>query len=81
MDDLLQSILFLLELVIFARVLVSWVARGKMGHPIIVIIFQITEPILKPIRRILPGTGTLDFSPIVAIILLNIISYVVRSVI
>ncbi|MBM3941788.1 MAG: YggT family protein [SAR202 cluster bacterium] len=42
---------------------------------------QLSEPILGPIRRVLPNFGFLDLSPMVAIILLEIIRYVLLSVI
>jgi len=35
---------------------------------------EITEPIIGPIRRIMPNTGMLDFSPMVALILLQVLS-------
>jgi len=38
------------------------------------ILFRITEPILSPLRRIIPRFGVLDFSPLVAIILLQLIA-------
>lgn len=34
------------------------------------------EPVLRPIRKILPDTGTIDFSPLVLILLLNIVSII-----
>lgn len=37
------------------------------------------DPILRPIRRILPNTGAIDFSPLVLIVLLNIIDIVLRN--
>jgi len=37
------------------------------------------EPLLRPIRRILPNTGAVDFSPLVLIILLNILIYVLSD--
>lgn len=39
-----------------------------------VVLYDITEPILEPLRRVIPRLGMLDFSPLVAIILLNIIA-------
>ncbi|MFW5816512.1 MAG: YggT family protein [Wenzhouxiangella sp.] len=39
-----------------------------MRHPIVPLIFQLTEPVLAPIRRVLPSLGGLDLSPLVAII-------------
>ena len=37
------------------------------------------EPILRPIRRIMPDTGAIDFSPLVLIVLLNIVNIVFRN--
>lgn len=37
------------------------------------------EPILRPIRRIMPDTGAIDFSPLVLIVVLNIINIVLRN--
>jgi YggT family protein len=44
------------------------------------VVGQITDPILNPIRRILPSTGMLDFSPLVAIIVLQVIEIVVLNI-
>jgi len=37
------------------------------------------EPVLRPIRRIMPDTGAIDFSPLVLIVLLNIVSIILNS--
>ena len=37
------------------------------------------DPILKPIRRIMPDTGAIDFSPLVLIVLLNILSIILKG--
>lgn len=37
------------------------------------------EPLLRPIRRVLPDTGAMDFSPLVLIVLINIVLYVLGS--
>tara|TARA_B100001146_G_C15795518_1_gene270270 strand:- start:255 stop:500 length:246 start_codon:yes stop_codon:yes gene_type:complete len=80
-DELINFVLLMVNLAILARVILSWVAPNKMDNPLIAIIFQITEPILAPIRKILPSTGAFDFSPIVAIILINIVLSVVQAAI
>ncbi len=64
-----------LYVAILARVLMSWFPAPSPGSPFAQIrqmVFQITEPILGPIRRLLPSMGMLDLSPMVAIILLII---------
>jgi len=52
---------------IIGSVLISWLGQGAR-HPVIPLIYQLTEPVLAPIRRILPPLGGLDLSPLVALI-------------
>ena len=60
---------------IFGRVIMSWVSpRG--GDPLSNLLIQITEPILQPIRRVIPSMGMFDLTPMVALILLTIIQRV-----
>ena len=61
---------------IFGRVIISWIApRG--GDPLSNFLIQITEPILAPIRQIMPKLGMFDLSPMVALIVLNVIRPVI----
>ena len=48
-------------------------------HPIRQSIDSVVEPLLAPIRRILPQTGMIDFSPLVLIILLQVLEVVLRN--
>lgn len=48
-------------------------------HPVRNTVDRMVNPILNPIRRVLPQTGMLDFSPLVAIILVQIIEYILTS--
>jgi len=77
---LINLLLLFLQLAIFARIIVSWIApRGGLNNPIVNVIYQITEPILGPLRRILPRVGMFDFSPMVAIIILVLIQSALGS--
>jgi YggT family protein len=49
-------------------------------HPIRMTINRIVEPMLAPIRQIMPQTGMIDFSPLVLIILLQLIEFVLTQV-
>ena len=74
------SLLFeILSWAIIIRVLLSWV-RIDPYHPVIRLLDQITEPILAPLRNILPTAGGLDFSPIVAIVLLELVRQLLFSI-
>ncbi|GAB4171506.1 MAG: YggT family protein [Wenzhouxiangellaceae bacterium] len=64
----LLRLLFMTWIVlIIAEVILSWVGGG-MRHPIIPLIYQLTRPILQPIRRVVPPLAGLDLSPLIAII-------------
>ena len=69
---LLSYVLTILEFAIIGRALMSWFDRG-MTNPISQILVQITEPIIAPIRRIVPSAGMLDLSPMVAILLIIVL--------
>jgi YggT family protein len=64
---LIRMLLVMYLVLIIAEVILSWVGGG-MRHPIIPLIYQLTRPILEPIRRVVPTIAGLDLSPLVAII-------------
>lgn len=66
--------------VIIARAIVSWVQPNPY-NPIVQALYRLTEPVLQPIRRVLfksVGNVGIDFSPFVAIIVLNIFVIILR---
>jgi len=65
--ELMRMLLTLYMILIIIGVILSWVGHN-VRHPIIPLIFQLTDPVLAPIRRVLPGLGGFDLSPLVAII-------------
>jgi len=75
------SLLFwALELAILIRVLMSWI-RPNPYNPFVQVIYQITEPIMGPLRRIIPPLGMIDITPMVALIILQIVREIVLSAI
>ena len=64
----------IITIIILLRVIVSWIFPGSTNM-LIVILYRLTEPILAPLRRIIPRVGMFDFSPLVAIILIQVIYY------
>ena len=60
------------SLVVLAAVVMSWVHADRR-HPLVQAVFNVTEPALAPIRRVLPPTAGLDFSPIVLLIALRLL--------
>jgi YggT family protein len=74
--DLLFDLFYL---AILARVLMSWV-NIRPDHPVVRFLYDITEPVLAPIRRIIPSMGMMDLSPVAAMILLYIVRVILDSV-
>ena len=67
------SLLFdVLTFAIFIRVIMSWFSPRP--NALTVILGKITEPILAPLRRIIPRVGMFDLTPMVAIIILQVIA-------
>ena len=69
---------FVYELLILIRVLLSWINidpnRRRLDHPLIQLLQQVTDPVLQPLRRVIPPIGgTLDISPIVALLILEVL--------
>lgn len=62
---------------LLGMIILSWIAPGS-GHPAIHLLFQITEPVMAPFRKLLPPMGGMDFSPILMFILINVIQIALR---
>jgi YggT family protein len=60
-----------LNVAILARILLSWIPVDR-NNRLIIILYDITEPILGPIRRLMPSLGGLDLSPMIALILVEL---------
>jgi YggT family protein len=71
--DFIRILCHVLTVAIIFRAILSWFSPPP-ANMLTFILFRITEPILAPLRRIIPRFGTLDFSPMVAIIVLQLIA-------
>jgi YggT family protein len=58
------------SLVVLASVILSWI-RLDPEHPIVRVVDTLTEPVLAPIRKILPDFGGIDFSPMLLLFALR----------
>ena len=71
---LLMKLLQVYSYCILIRVILSWIQPG-MNNQFSYILYRITEPVLEPIRRIVPPLGgSLDVSPIIAILIIQAIA-------
>jgi len=76
---LIRAVSFLFDvwtIALLARVFLSWVNISPY-HPIVKILNTVTEPILGPLRRVIPPIGMMDISPIVAILLVQVLERLV----
>jgi YggT family protein len=69
-DAFVQVFFGALTIAIFIRVILSWV-QTRLPFGISEFVFAVTEPILGPIRRMLPAAGGMDLSPLIALIALQ----------
>ncbi len=74
--NFVELFVFALWLLVLGRVIVSWVDPGGR-HPAARWVIMMTEPVLAPIRRVLPSTGTLDLSPLLLMLALGVLLRVV----
>ena len=82
---LINLIFTLFYISLITRIILSFIIPMSGGRPnpllanIYTLTFQITEPVLAPIRRVLPTFGMIDFSPMVAIIIIGIVQTVLLN--
>ena len=63
---------------LLASIILSWISPGG-SNPAVYLLYQITEPVMAPVRKLLPPMGGLDFSPILVFIGINVLEIVVRN--
>ena len=76
--NILYTLLTVLWIAIFARAIVSWFPIDQ-GGPIVRALDAITEPVLEPLRRVVPRVGLFDITPMVAILLIIVIQGLLAS--
>ena len=80
-NDLLYFIGWLLQIfgyLVVARALSSWFP-GARQHPLVQLLYQITDPVMIPAARIIPRIGMIDISPMIVILILFTVSDRLRS--
>jgi len=78
LTPIVDLVFTLFELVLLARVVLSWL-QVDPSNPIVKLLYDITEPVLGPIRRRVPPMGGLDLSPIIALLILIVLRALLRS--
>jgi len=80
LESIVIIIFKVLSFLIFIRIILSWIPHNN-SHPLVNIVYQITDPILIPIQGIIPPSrlGGFDISPIIALFLLNFLRNTILS--
>lgn len=79
MGELILLITQLYSFILLARVLMSWVQIDP-DSPLARTLYQLTEPVLAPVRNLLPPMSGLDFSPIIAMFGVQIIGTIIAQI-
>lgn len=64
--------------ILFARVISSWI-RVDRSHPVLIFLYKATEPVLAPIRQIIPPLGMIDISVLVLFFALRLLRELLKS--
>jgi YggT family protein len=81
---LIDNILEIYSWVIIAAAIMSWLVafgvinvRNQFIRVVVDLLYRLTEPVLRPIRRMLPNLGGVDISPIVVLLLIFLLRYLI----
>ncbi len=83
---LVYELLDIYSAIIIASAIMSWLVafgvvnvRNQFIRVIVDFLYRITEPVLRPIRRLLPNLGGIDISPVVALLLIIVIQHLIAN--
>jgi YggT family protein len=76
--NFVQILVLILQIAIIGRAVLSWFSVDPRS-PLVSVLYEITEPILAPLRRVVPRIGMIDITPMVAIFALYIIQRVIAG--
>lgn len=77
--QIVETAFTVLVWLIIGRCILSFI-RHDPYHPIIKFIYEVTEPVMSPFRRLLPPAGGLDFSPILAVFAVYLVQSIVIKI-
>ncbi|MEA2677347.1 MAG: YggT family protein [Chloroflexota bacterium] len=67
-----QLLVTVLWFIVVARILLSWI-NPKFEGPVARFLFDTTEPLIAPIRRVMPQSGTFDWAPLLLLLVLGVL--------
>jgi YggT family protein len=84
--QLILKILDIYSAIIIASAIMSWLVafgvvnvRNQIIRVVVDLLYRVTEPVLRPIRRFLPNLGGIDISPVVALLLIIVIQHFIAN--
>lgn len=77
--ELLITIIWIFIIALIIQAVISWIGSSA-GNPVSPLVNSLTRPILQPIRKYVPIIGMMDLSPLVAILLLNVLLIIVTNI-
>ena len=78
LGTILDSIINIYFFALIAMIILSWVAP-QANHPGAILVHQLVDPIMKPVRKVIPSIGMLDLSPIFVFIALNLVGSLINQ--
>ncbi len=76
--DLLRMLVWIYIVAIIIQVIISWIGN-TYGNPVVPLINSLTEPLFKPVRKLVPPIGMIDLSALVVLLLLQIALILIRA--
>ena len=78
--ELIRTVIWMYIIALLIQAVLSWVGNSNnSSNPLAGILYSLTNPLLKPIRRVVPNIGMVDISPLLAILGLNILLIIVNG--
>jgi YggT family protein len=75
---ILYYALWIFELVLLARIILSWFPNVDRSNPLIQFLYDVTEPVLRPIRDMMPQTGMIDLSPLIVFLIIQVLMTILQ---
>jgi len=79
LGDMIKTIIWIYIIALILQAVISWIGSAH-GNPVVPLVNSLTYPIVRPIRKFVPIIGMMDLSPLVAILLLNVLLIVVSNI-
>lgn len=77
---MLANVAYLYTFVLLGRALISWIPNMGRDNPIVQLLYQVTEPVLEPVRRLVPPMGGFDVSFLIVFFGLQILARVLQDI-